>query len=243
MSVALVTGASRGIGSVICEYLAKAGYDVAVGYSGNSIGALETVEKVKKCGRTAAAFKADVANAEEVEQMIKQVNEELGTVEVLVNNAGVTKDGLLLRMSEEDFDTVVDTNLKGTFLCTKAVLKSMLKNRCGCIINVSSVVGLMGNAGQANYVASKAGIVGFTKAIAKEYGAKGIRVNAVAPGFIMTKMTEELPEAVKQKYLEGISLKRFGTAEDIAKVVSFLAGDAASYITGQVITVDGGMYC
>ena len=243
MSVALVTGASRGIGSVICEYLAKAGYDVAVGYSGNSIGALETVEKVKKCGRTAAAFKADVANAEEVEQMIKQVNEELGTVEVLVNNAGVTKDGLLLRMSEEDFDTVVDTNLKGAFLCTKAVLKSMLKNRCGCIINVSSVVGLMGNAGQANYVASKAGIFGFTKAIAKEYGAKGIRVNAVAPGFIMTKMTEELPEAGKQKYLEGISLKRFGTAEDIAKVVSFLAGDAASYITGQVITVDGGMYC
>ncbi len=243
MSVALVTGASRGIGSVICEYLAKAGYDVAVGYSGNSIGALETVEKVKKCGRTAVAFKADVANAEEVVQMIKQVNEELGTVEVLVNNAGVTKDGLLLRMSEEDFDTVVDTNLKGTFLCTKAVLKSMLKNRCGCIINVSSVVGLMGNAGQANYVASKAGIVGFTKAIAKEYGAKGIRVNAVAPGFIMTKMTEELPESVKQKYLEGISLKRFGTAEDIAKVVSFLAGDAASYITGQVITVDGGMYC
>ena len=186
-------------------------------------------------------LKADVSNESEVSEMFAQVKSLLGPVDVLVNNAGVTKDGLLIRMSEADFEKVVDINLKGTFLCTKAAIKDMMKNRKGSIINITSIVGVQGNAGQANYAASKAGLIGFTKSVAREYGAKGVRVNAVAPGFIQTAMTDELPENVKEDYLKRIPLNRFGQAEDVANVVEFLASEKASYITGQVVEVTGGM--
>lgn len=242
MSVALVTGGSRGIGRVICQRLAQAGYDVATCYSGNEEAALETVKLIEQYGVKGRAYKANVVNQEEVETLFATVKEELGVVEVLVNNAGVTRDGLLIRMTGDDFDTVIDTNLKGTFYCTKEAVKEMMRKKTGRIINITSVVGLMGNAGQTNYAASKAGIIGFTKSVAKEYGQRGIRVNAVAPGFIATAMTDELPEETKKKYLEQIPAKRFGAAEDVAKVVEFLAGDLSEYITGQTISVDGGMY-
>ena len=241
MSVALVTGASRGIGRVIAENLAAAGYDVAICYSGNEEAALETIELCKKYGVQSIAIKADVSNADDVAEMFAQVKTSLGTVDVLVNNAGITKDGLLIRMSEEDFDKVIDINLKGTYLCTKAAVKDMMRAKKGRIINITSIVGVQGNAGQANYAASKAGIIGFTKSVAREYGSKGITVNAVAPGFIQTAMTDGLPEAVKENYLKQIPLGRFGTPEDIANTVAFLASEKASYITGQVIEVTGGM--
>ncbi len=241
MSVALVTGASRGIGRVIAENLAAAGYDVAICYSGNEEAALETIELCKKYGVQSIAIKADVSNADDVAEMFAQVKTSLGTVDVLVNNAGITKDGLLIRMSEEDFDKVIDINLKGTYLCTKAAVKDMMRAKKGRIINITSIVGVQGNAGQANYAASKAGIIGFTKSVAREYGSKGITVNAVAPGFIQTAMTDGLPDAVKENYLKQIPLGRFGTPEDIANTVAFLASEKASYITGQVIEVTGGM--
>ncbi|MBR1624019.1 MAG: 3-oxoacyl-[Pseudobutyrivibrio sp.] len=241
MSVALVTGGSRGIGRVIAENLAKDGYNIAICYSGNENAAQETIEICKKHGVQAMFIKADVSNANEVSEMFAQIKGLLGPVEVLVNNAGITKDGLLLRMSEDDFDAVVDINLKGTFLCTKAAIKDMLKAKSGRIINITSIVGVQGNAGQANYCASKAGIIGFTKSVAREYGAKGITVNAVAPGFIQTAMTDVLPEEVKEAYLKQIPLARFGKAKDVANAVSFLASEKASYITGQVIEVTGGM--
>ena len=241
MSVALVTGGSRGIGRVIAENLAKDGYNIAICYSGNENAAQETIEICKKHGVQAMFIKADVSKADEVSEMFAQIKELLGPVEVLVNNAGITKDGLLLRMSEADFDSVVDINLKGTFLCTKAAVKDMLKAKNGRIINITSIVGVQGNVGQANYCASKAGIIGFTKSVAREYGAKGITVNAVAPGFIQTAMTDVLPEEVKATYLKQIPLARFGKARDVANAVSFLASEKASYITGQVIEVTGGM--
>ena len=241
MSVALVTGASRGIGRVIAENLAAAGYDVAICYSGNEEAALETIELCNKYGVQSIAIKADVSNADDVAEMFAQVKTSLGTVDVLVNNAGITKDGLLIRMSEEDFDKVIDINLKGTYLCTKAAVKDMMRAKKGRIINITSIVGVQGNAGQANYAASKAGIIGFTKSVAREYGSKGITVNAVAPGFIQTAMTDGLPDAVKENYLKQIPLGRFGTPEDIANTVAFLASEKASYITGQVIEVTGGM--
>ena len=186
-------------------------------------------------------IKADVSNADDVSEMFNQIKELMGPVEILVNNAGITRDGLLLRMSEADYDAVLDTNLKGTFLCTKAAIKDMMKARNGRIINITSIVGVQGNAGQANYSASKAGVIGFTKSVAREYGSKGITVNAVAPGFIQTAMTDQLPDNVKEAYLKQIPLARFGTPEDVADVVDFLASDKASYITGQVIEVTGGM--
>ena len=241
MSVALVTGGSRGIGKVISLNLAKAGFDVAICYSGNEEAAQETIELCKKHGVQAMFIKADVSNATEVQELFNQIKELLGPVEVLVNNAGITKDGLLLRMSEEDFDKVIDINLKGTFLCTKAAIKDMLKAKSGRIINITSIVGVQGNPGQSNYCASKAGIIGFTKSVAREYGSKNITVNAIAPGFIQTAMTDVLPEDVKSSYLKQIPLARFGTAEDVANAVSFLASEKASYITGQVIEVTGGM--
>ena len=241
MSVALVTGGSRGIGRVIAENLAKDGYNIAICYSGNENAAQETIEICKKHGVQAMFIKADVSNANEVSEMFAQIKGLLGAVDVLVNNAGITKDGLLLRMSEDDFDAVVDINLKGTFLCTKAAIKDMLKAKSGRIINITSIVGVQGNAGQANYCASKAGIIGFTKSVAREYGAKGITVNAVAPGFIQTAMTDVLPEEVKEAYLKQIPFARFGKAKDVANAVSFLASEKASYITGQVIEVTGGM--
>lgn len=241
MSVALVTGGSRGIGKVIAESLAKAGYDVAICFSGNGAAAMETVDNCKSYGVDSICIKADVSKADDVSSLFAQVKEELGAVDVLVNNAGVTRDGLLIRMSEEDYDTVLDINLKGTFFCTKAAIKDMMRARSGRIINITSIVGVQGNAGQANYAASKAGVIGFTKSVAREYGSKGITVNAVAPGFIQTAMTDELPEEVKKTYMKQIPLGRFGTAEDVAGVVEFLASDKASYVTGQVLEVTGGM--
>lgn len=241
MSVALVTGGSRGIGKVISENLAKAGFDVAICYSGNESAAQETISECKKHGVQAMYIKADVSKAEDVSAMFEEIKTLLGPVEVLVNNAGITKDGLLIRMSEDDFDSVVDINLKGTFHCTKAAIKDMMKARNGRIINITSIVGVEGNPGQANYCASKAGIIGFTKSVAKEYGAKGITVNAVAPGFIQTAMTDSLPENVKESYLKQIPVGRFGQPEDIANVVEFLASDKAAYVTGQVVEVTGGM--
>ena len=241
MSVALITGASRGIGRVIAENMAKAGYDIAICYSGNESAAQETISICKKYGVQAMYVKADVSNADDVANMFSEVKSLLGPVDVLVNNAGITKDGLLLRMTEEDFEKVVDINLKGAFLCTKAAIKDMLKAKKGSIINITSIVGVTGNAGQANYSASKAGLIGFTKSVAKEYGSKGITVNAVAPGFIQTAMTDSLPEEVKSAYLKQIPLGRFGTPEDVASVVEFLASEKAAYVTGQVIEVTGGM--
>ncbi len=241
MSVALVTGGSRGIGKVISEELAGAGFDIAICYSGNEKAAQETVDACKKMGVQSISIKADVSNSEDVANMFNEIKSNIGPVEVLVNNAGITKDGLLLRMSEADYDAVVDTNLKGTFLCTKAAIKDMMKARKGKIINITSIVGVQGNAGQANYSASKAGIIGFTKSVSREYGAKGITVNAVAPGFIQTAMTDELPENVKDAYLKQIPAGRFGTPEDVANVVEFLASDKAAYVNGQVIEVTGGM--
>lgn len=241
MSVALVTGGSRGIGRVIAEHMAKSGINVAICYSGNENAAQETIEACKKHGVQAMYVKADVSNADDVTEMFNQIKELMGPVEILVNNAGITRDGLLLRMSEADYDTVLDTNLKGTFLCTKAAIKDMMKARNGRIINITSIVGVQGNAGQANYSASKAGVIGFTKSVAREYGSKGVTVNAVAPGFIQTAMTDQLPDNVKEAYLKQIPLARFGTPEDVADVVDFLASDKASYITGQVIEVTGGM--
>jgi len=241
MSVALVTGGSRGIGRVIAENLAKSGINIAICYSGNENAAQETIESCKKHGVQAMYIKADVSNADDVSEMFNQIKELMGPVEILVNNAGITRDGLLLRMSEADYDAVLDTNLKGTFLCTKAAIKDMMKARNGRIINITSIVGVQGNAGQANYSASKAGVIGFTKSVAREYGSKGVTVNAVAPGFIQTAMTDQLLDNVKEAYLKQIPLARFGTPEDVADVVDFLASDKASYITGQVIEVTGGM--
>ena len=241
MGVALVTGGSRGIGRVICETLARAGFDIVTCYSGSEEAAAKTVSLCQQWGVNAKAYKANVSSSADVEALFNSIKEDFGSLDVLVNNAGITKDGLLIKMSEEDFDAVLDTNLKGAFLCTKAAVAMMMKAKKGSIINISSVVGLMGNPGQTNYAASKAGLVGLAKSVAKEYGKKGIRVNVVAPGFIATDMTDALDEATKAKYLEQIQIKRFGQAQDVANLVSFLAGEAASYITGQVIAVDGGL--
>ncbi len=241
MSVALITGGSRGIGRTIAEKLAKSGYNIVICYSGNESAAQEAIAECKKQGVQAIYIKADVSNKDDVNNMFGEIKELMGPVDVLVNNAGITRDGLLLRMTENDFDDVIDTNLKGTFLCTKAAIKDMMKARKGRIINISSIVGVQGNAGQANYCASKAGIIGFTKSVAREYGSKGVTVNAVAPGFIQTAMTDTLPDSVKDAYLKQIPAGRFGTAEDVANVVEFLASDKASYVTGQVIEVTGGM--
>lgn len=241
MSVALITGGSRGIGRVVALNLAKEGYNITFCYTNNEAAAKETAAEIEKTGVKALAVKADVSNESDVNALVQAARDAFGPIEVLVNNAGITRDGLLLRMSEKDISDVLDINLKGAFFCTKAVLKDMMKSRYGKIINITSIVGVTGNAGQSNYAASKAGLIGFTRSIAKEYGSKGICVNAVAPGFIETEMTEKLPEEVKNTYLERISLKRFGSPEDVANVVSFLAGHKSDYVTGQVIEVTGGM--
>lgn len=238
---ALVTGASRGIGRAIAIYLAELGAQVAVNYSSSEQKALEVVEAIKGKGGKAIAVKADVSNQEEVEVMFKRVLEEFGGLDILVNNAGITRDGLLIRMKQEDWDAVLNTNLKGVYNCSKAAAKIMVKRRNGKIINISSVVGVAGNAGQANYAAAKAGVIGFSKAIARELAPRNIQVNVVAPGFIDTDMTAVLPEAVKQEMLKQIPLGRCGDPMDVAYVVGFLASDKSRYITGQVIHVDGGM--
>lgn len=239
--VALVTGGSRGIGRAICIELAKLGAKVAVNYAANENAANEVVEICKSYQTEAIAIKADVSDAVESGNLIKNVVDNFGRIDILVNNAGITRDNLILRMNEEDFDAVINTNLKSTFLCSKHTAKIMLKQRSGRIINISSVVGIGGNAGQVNYAASKAGVIGLTKSLAKELASRNVTVNAVAPGFIETDMTKALSEDSADSLLQQIPLKRLGAAKDVADAVAFLAGESAGYITGQVLSVDGGM--
>ena len=238
---AIVTGGSRGIGRAICIELAKHGANIVVNYSGSEQKALEVVKEVEALGVKAIAFQANVANSEQVDLLVKQTIETFGTVDILVNNAGITRDNLLMRMKESEWDDVIDTNLKGVFLCTKAVTRPMMKQRAGRIINISSIVGVAGNPGQANYVAAKAGVLGLTKTTAQELASRNILVNAIAPGFITTEMTDALPDDIKDAMLKQIPLAKLGEPNDIAQVVSFLASDAAKYITGQTIHVDGGL--
>ena len=235
--VALITGASRGIGKACAIELAKAGYDIAVNYAGNVEAANKTIEELKALGVDAQAFKFDVSNQEEAAKGVEEVLAKFARIDVLVNNAGITRDGLFMRMSAENWDAVINTNLSSAFYVSQPVVKIMMKQRSGSIVNMSSVVGVSGNAGQANYSAAKAGLIGLTKTLAKELGSRGIRVNAVAPGFINTDMTKDLDTS---KFLDFIPLKRLGEVEDIAKTVKFLAADS-DYITGQVIEVDGGV--
>ncbi len=237
----LVTGASRGIGKRIAEAFALAGANVVLNASRESEHFSKTVEEFESAGYSVMACACDVSDREAVGEMIKSVNEKFGPVHVLVNNAGITRDMLLMRMSEADWDDVLSINLKGTFNCTKACIRPMMKQGFGRVINISSVVGITGNPGQANYAASKAGIIGFTKAVAKEIGKKGVTCNVVAPGFIESDMSAGLPEEIKAKYLENIAVGRFGTSDDVANAVMFLADSKSSFITGQVLTVDGGM--
>lgn len=239
--VALVTGASRGIGRQIAVTLAGYGATVIVNYNGSEAKAAEVVEEIAANGGTAEAIQCSVLDYEKAGEMISGIVKKYGHLDIVVNNAGITRDNLIMKMSEEDFDAVIDTNLKGAFNCTKHVARQMLKQKSGRIINISSVSGVMGNAGQANYCASKAGLIGLTKSVARELGSRGITVNAVAPGFIKTEMTDVLPEDVKKAMGEQIPLKRFGETKDIAETVAFLASEGAAYITGQVISVDGGM--
>jgi 3-oxoacyl-[acyl-carrier protein] reductase len=237
----LITGASRGIGRAIALYFAKNGAKVAVNYSGSEAKAKEVVEEIKANGGTAFSIKADISSSEDVTNMVKTVIDEFGSLDVLVNNAGITRDNLLMRMKEEDWDAVINTNLKGVFLTTKAVTRQMMKQRNGRIINIASIVGVSGNAGQANYVAAKAGVIGLTKTTAKELSSRGITVNAIAPGFIETDMTGKLEEGIKEDMLRNIPLARFGQPDDIAAAAAFLASDSSSYITGQTLHINGGM--
>ena len=238
---ALVTGASRGIGRAVALKLASEGAKVALNYAGNEAAADAVKQEIEAAGGEAILVKADVANEAAVQDMVQKTADAFGRIDILVNNAGITRDGLLARMKEEDWDAVLSTNLKGVFLTTKAAAKLMMKQRAGRIVNMASVVGVTGNAGQANYSAAKAGVIGFTKTIAKELASRGITANAVAPGFIDTDMTSGLPDKAKEAALSGIPLGRMGTPEDIAAAVLFLVSDQASYITGQVLNVDGGM--
>ncbi len=239
--VALVTGASRGIGRAIALDLAKNGASVAVNFAGNEAKANEVVDEIKASGGQAIAIKADVSNSDEVQQMVKDVINEFGQLDILVNNAGITRDNLLMRMKDSEWDDVIDTNLKGVFLCTKAVTRQMMKQRNGRIINITSVVGVSGNAGQANYVAAKAGVIGLTKTAAKELASRNITVNAVAPGFITTDMTDELNDEIKADLLKQIPLASLGEPSDIANAVTFLASEKSKYMTGQTLHVNGGM--
>jgi 3-oxoacyl-[acyl-carrier protein] reductase len=239
--VALVTGGAQGIGKAIALVLAKNGADVAISDI-NLEKAQETADEIQEMGKRSIALKADVANFKEVEQMVETIVGQLGRIDILVNNAGITRDRLILRMTEEDWDAVLDVNLKGTFNCTKAAIRYMSKQKSGKIVSIASVTGEMGNPGQANYGASKAGVIGFTKTIAREFAARGINVNAVAPGYIQTPMTDAIPEKAKEALKQLIPMERLGQPEDVAKAVLFLVSENSSYITGQVLNVNGGIY-
>lgn len=239
--VVLVTGGSRGIGRAVALACAREGAHVVINYAGNVKAAQSVVEEISDMGRKCLAVQADVSKASDVERLVEESLADFGKIDVLVNNAGITRDGLLMRMKEEDWDAVLETNLKGIYLCTKAVTKGMMKQRSGRIINMTSVVGVMGNTGQANYAAAKAGVIGFTKSMAKELASRNINVNAVAPGFIHSDMTSVLPENVQKAMTDAIPLARMGEPEEVADAVLFLASKASRYITGQVLHVDGGM--
>ena len=238
--VAVVTGGAQGIGKEIAMSLAREGADVVIADVNAEI-LTQTEKEIASLGRGVAHFAVDVTNLAQIEEMVNKTLDKFKKIDILVNNAGITRDALLVRMKEEDWDKVIAVNLKGTFNCTKVVSKIMMKQRSGKIVNIASIIGLMGNVGQANYAASKAGIIGLTKSVAKELAPRGINVNAIAPGFIQTEMTAKLPEEIKAKMLERIPLAKFGTPKDVANLVSFLASESASYITGQVVTIDGGM--
>ena len=239
--VAIVTGGGRGIGRAIAVRLAGEGAQLAISYRRDDAAAEESAQKVRKAGVRCELFKGDISSPGGVEALFEGVNDAFGRVDILVNNAGTTRDNLLVRMKEEEFDEVLRTNLKGTYLCTRAALRPMVRARWGRVVNVSSVVGLVGNAGQANYAASKAGIIGFTKSVAREVAQRGITINAVAPGYVETELTGSLPENVKERIREQVPVGRFGEVEEVAEVVAFLVGEGAGYITGQTIAVDGGM--
>lgn len=239
--VAFITGGTRGIGKEVALKFAENGYDIVINYVSDRTDVEKLKKELEEKNIKALILKADVTNREQIEELAKQAIEEFGRIDVLVNNAGITKDNLLIRMSEEEFDKVIEVNLKGTYIVTKAVTKYMMKKRAGSIINLSSVVGVSGNAGQVNYSASKAGIIGFTKSIAKELSSRNIRANAVAPGFIETDMTAVLSDNIKENIHNQIPLKRMGTAKEVASLIYFLGSEESSYITGQVINIDGGM--
>ncbi len=238
---AIVTGGSRGIGKGIALKLAELGANVVINYTSSLVTAEETAAEINKSGGSAIIFKANVRNADEVKELIQSTKEKFGSIDILINNAGITRDMLLMKMSEQDWDDVLDINLKGAFNCIKAVTRIMMKQRAGKIVNVSSVVGVMGNVGQANYAASKAGLIGLTKSVAKELAARNINCNAIAPGFINTEMTDKIPENIQKTYVNSIPFKRFGTPEDVANAVAFLVSDQSKYITGQVLHIDGGL--
>ena len=239
--VAIITGASRGIGQAIAVHLSKMGMNIALNFYGKDEEINETISLIKENGTECIVNNSDISDFNNAKELITKTHKHFGRIDVLINNAGITRDNLLMRMSEAEFDSVMAVNLKGAFNCTKHVSRIMLKQRSGSIVNMASVVGITGNLGQANYSASKAGLIGFTKSVAREFASRGVRVNAVAPGFIQTAMTEVLPEEIKEEMLKNIPLKRYGKPSDIANTVGFLVSDSASYITGQVLCVDGGM--
>ena len=239
--VAIVTGGGRGIGRAVAVRLAEEGASVAISYRKDAAAASSAAAAVQAAGVECEIFKGDVASPEDVQALFKGVGDAFGRVDILINNAGITRDNIMLRMKEKEFDDVLRTNLGGTYLCTRAALRPMVRARWGRIVNVSSVVGLVGNAGQANYAASKAGIIGFTKSVAREVAQRGITANAIAPGYVETELTGSLPEDVKDRIRNQVPLGRFGEAEEVAEVVAFLAGEGAGYVTGQTIAVDGGM--